>query len=36
MNKIGLSQCPGKKILMGRDGKKHDRDIYKDVDYYRT
>ena len=30
-NKLGLSQCPGKKIEKGRDGKKHQRDIFRDV-----
>ena len=27
INKLGVSQCPGKRIEKGRDGKKHDRDI---------
>jgi cyclin-dependent kinase inhibitor 3 len=31
MGKLGVTQCPGKNIEKGRDGKKHARDIYKDV-----
>ena len=26
--KLGVSQCPGKKIERGRDGKCYDRNIY--------
>lgn len=35
LGKYALSQCPGKKIERGRDGKKHDRDIFKDVEYFK-
>ena len=31
MGKLGVSQCPGKNMEKGRDGKKHSRDIFKDV-----
>ena len=31
MNKLGICQCPGKKLKMGRDGKAHDRDIFQDI-----
>ncbi|CDW77542.1 dual specificity protein phosphatase [Stylonychia lemnae] len=34
LGKLALSQCPGKKIEKGRDGKRHDRDIFKDIEAY--
>jgi protein-tyrosine phosphatase len=34
-NKLGVSQCPGKKLAMGRDGKSHDRNIYLDLEHFR-
>ena len=34
-SKLAISQCPGKKIERGRDGKTYDRNIYQDVEYYR-
>ena len=33
--KLGVSQCPGKRIERGRDGKTYDRNIFRDVEYYR-
>lgn len=36
IGKLIISQCPGKKIEKGRDGKKHDRDIYRDVEYFKA
>lgn len=34
-NKMGVCQCPGKKLAMGRDGKAHNRDIFADVEHFR-
>ena len=33
-NKLGVSQCPGKKLERGRDGKSHNRNIDADVMAY--
>jgi hypothetical protein len=33
-NKLGVSQCPGKKLERGRDGKAHNRNIEADVMAY--
>ncbi len=33
-NKLGVSQCPGKKLERGRDGKSHNRNIETDVNTY--
>jgi len=33
-NKLGVSQCPGKKLERGRDGKAHNRNIEADVQAY--
>jgi cyclin-dependent kinase inhibitor 3 len=35
-NRLGLCQCPGKKIGRGRNGKSFDRDIGADVFHFRT
>lgn len=34
--KFGLCQCPGKKLAMGRDGKSYDRNIFEDVEQFRS
>lgn len=34
-SKLGVSQCPGKRIQRGRDGKTYDRNIFRDVEHYR-
>lgn len=31
-----MTQCPGKRIDMGRDGKKHDRNIFKDIEQFKN
>ncbi len=33
-NKLGVSQCPGKKLDKGRDGKSYNRDIFLDIAMY--
>ena len=33
-HKLGVSQCPGKKLERGRDGKSHNRNIEADVMTY--
>jgi hypothetical protein len=33
-NKLGVSQCPGKKLERGRDGKSYNRNIEGDVMAY--
>lgn len=33
-NKLGVSQCPGKKLDRGRDGKSYNRNIEADVMSY--
>ncbi len=33
-NKLGVSQCPGKKLERGRDGKSYNRNIEGDVIAY--
>lgn len=35
-NKMGVCQCPGKKLAMGRDGKAHNRNIFADVEHFRV
>lgn len=35
-NKLGVSQCPGKRLAMGRDGKSHNRNIKQDVEQFRS
>ena len=33
---FGLSQCPGKRLEHGRDGKRYLRDVSRDVAYYAS